>query len=82
MTETVVRSESLGRRRVTVALITTMVLVLGVWSGPAHATPPEQSPCCIKVMTYNMYLGANLQPLFAVQDPTNLPGSWTGFGLT
>jgi endonuclease/exonuclease/phosphatase family metal-dependent hydrolase len=71
---TVVRSESSGRRRVTAALITAWVLVVAMWSAPAHATPPEQSPCCLKVMTYNMYLGANLQPLFGVSDPKDLPG--------
>ena len=71
---TVVRSESSGRRRVTAALITAWVLVVAMWSAPAHATPPEHAPCCLKVMTYNMYLGANLQPLFAVSDPEDLPG--------
>jgi hypothetical protein len=71
---TAVRSESPRRRRVTVAVIAASMLAVATWSVPAHATPPEHARCCLKVMTYNMYLGANLQPLFGVSDPEDVPG--------
>ena len=68
------RSESPRMHRVTVALIAASTLAVATWSVPAHATPPEHARCCLKVMTYNMYLGANLQPLFGVSDPEDVPG--------
>ncbi|HEY3210525.1 MAG TPA: endonuclease/exonuclease/phosphatase family protein [Actinomycetota bacterium] len=70
---TSVRSRSPGRIRVTVAVLTAATLAVAAWSPPAGATPPEHARCCMEVMTYNMYLGANLQPLF-FSDPEDLPG--------
>jgi endonuclease/exonuclease/phosphatase family metal-dependent hydrolase len=35
----------------------------------AHASPTQQARHQLEVMTYNMYIGANLQPLFGIQDP-------------
>lgn len=64
-----VRVQSRGRLRIAVAALTAAVVAIATWSPPqAQATPPEQAKCCFEVMTYNMYLGANIQPLFQAKD--------------
>jgi endonuclease/exonuclease/phosphatase family metal-dependent hydrolase len=51
--------------RMTVAVLISMVVATTAWSPRARAaTPPEHARCCFEVMTYNAYLGADLQPLF------------------
>lgn len=60
---------SRGKLRVAVVGLTAAVVAIATWSPPqAHATPPEQAKCCFEVMTYNAYLGTNLQPLFQAKD--------------
>jgi endonuclease/exonuclease/phosphatase family metal-dependent hydrolase len=64
-----VRDKLRGKLRIAVAALTAAVVAIATWSPPqAQATPPEQAKCCFEVMTYNMYLGANIQPLFQAKD--------------
>ena len=54
------------------ALATVLITALSVATGlgPASATPPARPAGT--VMTYNVYLGANLQPLFGEDNPIRL----------
>jgi endonuclease/exonuclease/phosphatase family metal-dependent hydrolase len=64
-----VRDKLRGKLRIAVAALTAAVVAIATWSPPqVQATPPEQAKCCFEVMTYNMYLGANIQPLFQAKD--------------
>lgn len=45
-------------------------LVVATGLAPASATPPARPTAT--VMTYNVYLGANLQPLFGEKNPGRL----------
>jgi len=77
---TMIRKTMLGRRSlagVRSALVALLVAAFAVATGlvPASATAaaPAQAERRFAVMTYNVYLGANLQPLFApVSDPLEL----------
>ncbi|HEX6263593.1 MAG TPA: endonuclease/exonuclease/phosphatase family protein [Actinomycetota bacterium] len=52
-------------------LAATVVAVFALASGPvAEADPPEQAQRRVDVMTYNLYLGADLSPLFDPQVDT------------
>ncbi len=64
---------SLGRLRGALAALT-VAAVVAIATGPARAlaTPPEQAERRFEVMTYNVYLGANLRPLFGITDPIKL----------
>ncbi len=69
MIRTSVRDLWRGKLRMTMVALTAAVVAIATWSPPhAQATPPEQAKCCFEVMTYNAYLGANLQPLFQAKD--------------
>jgi len=61
-------------RRFWGALAALTVAAVAIATGPARAlaTPPEQAERRFEVMTYNGYLGANLQPLFGITDPIEL----------
>ncbi len=64
---------SVGRlRAVTCALAVAVAAVVTAGPIPAQAAPPEQAERRFEVMTYNVYLGANLQPLFGISDPEEL----------
>src|SRR6266542_2656254 len=64
---------SVGRlRAVTCALAVAVAAVVTSGTIPAQAAPPEQAERRFEVMTYNVYLGANLQPLFGISDPEEL----------
>ncbi|MCI0634765.1 MAG: endonuclease/exonuclease/phosphatase family protein [Actinobacteria bacterium] len=58
--------------RVAIVLLLLAVATLATVPTSAAAVPPEQAERRFTVMTYNVYLGANLQPLFGVQDPLEL----------
>jgi hypothetical protein len=70
-----IRTTVLGRRSFAgarSALVALLVAAVAVATGPApaSATAPAHAERRFTVMTYNVYLGANLQPLFApVSDP-------------
>lgn len=76
--DTMIRRTLLGRRSfagVRSALAALLVAALAVVIGPvpASATAPPQAERRFTVMTYNVYLGASLQPLFApVSGPLEL----------
>jgi len=57
-----------------VVVATLVIASVAITMSPAQAlvAPPEQAERRSTVMTYNLYLGANLQPLFGVQDPLEL----------
>jgi len=61
-------------RRFWGALAALTVAAVAIATGPARAlaTPPEQAERRFEVMTYNGYLGANLQLLFGITDPIEL----------
>lgn len=62
------RDRSLRWHATLVALV--VAVLTGTALAPASATPPvRRTPT---VMTYNVYLGANLQPLFGENDPVRL----------
>ena len=61
-----------GRLRVIACTLAVAAAVVTAAPVPAQATPPEQAERRFEVMTYNVYLGANLQPLFGVSDPGEL----------
>jgi len=66
-----------GTRRPHVALrvacASVSVIALVIAATPAGAdTVPARAERRFKPMTYNLYLGANLQPLFGVEDPAEL----------
>jgi hypothetical protein len=64
-----VRVQSRGKLRLAILAVTVAMVAIATWSPPqAQATPPEHAKCCFGVMTYNAYLGANLQPLFQAKD--------------
>ncbi len=57
------------------AIVALTVSVVAIATGPLPAradSPPQQAERHFGVMTYNVYLGANLQPLFGVSDPVEL----------
>ena len=60
------------RARLHSALAAVLITALSVATGlgPASATPPVRPTAT--VMTYNVYLGANLQPLFGEDNPIRL----------
>ena len=58
------------RSALAAVLITGLALATGL--GPASAKPPDRPTAT--VMSYNVYLGANLQPLFGENDPIKLIG--------
>ncbi len=60
---------SVGRLRAVTCALAVAAAVVAAGPIPAHATPPEQAERRFEVMTYNVYLGANLQPLFGISDP-------------
>jgi endonuclease/exonuclease/phosphatase family metal-dependent hydrolase len=65
------RSFAGARSALAALLVAAFALVTG--PVPASATAPAQAERRFTVMTYNVYLGANLQPLFApVSDPLEL----------
>jgi endonuclease/exonuclease/phosphatase family metal-dependent hydrolase len=58
------RRRSIGRRRAIVAALTSIAVALAL-AGPAAAdTQPAQAQRRLGVMTYNLYLGADLTPVF------------------
>ena len=65
-----------GTRRPHVALrvaCASVVIALVIAATPVGAdTVPARAERRFKPMTYNLYLGANLQPLFGVEDPAEL----------
>ena len=63
---------SVGRVRAVTCALAVAAAVVTAGPIPAHATPPEQAERRFEVMTYNVYLGANLQTLFGVNDPGEL----------
>jgi endonuclease/exonuclease/phosphatase family metal-dependent hydrolase len=73
-----IRTTLLGRQSfagVRSALASLLVAAFALVTGPipASATAPAQAERRFTVMTYNVYLGANMQPLFApVSDPLEL----------
>ena len=69
MNRTSIEVLSRGKLRMAFVGLTAAVVAIATWSPPqAQATPPEQAKCCFEVMTYNAYLGTNLQPLFQAKD--------------
>jgi endonuclease/exonuclease/phosphatase family metal-dependent hydrolase len=62
--------EATRRIRVVVATIATFAIFAAgpIQAGAASADEGHR----LQVMTYNMYIGANLQPLFGIQDPVQL----------
>src|SRR5512132_2172722 len=69
-----------------VALLLAALLATTVQT-PASADGPSmsQAPDRVGVMTLNMYIGADLGPLRAVENPEDLPGVvaevWEQFGI-
>jgi hypothetical protein len=64
----------LTRRRIPAAVLLLAVLVgLGVLGPrPAWADPPQHAQRHLTVATYNLYLGADLTPLFSAASPQEL----------
>lgn len=60
-----------GSFRGALAALTVAAVAIATGSR-ALATAPEQAERRFEVMTYNVYLGANLQPLFGIADPIEL----------
>jgi len=52
------------------AVVAALAVVFGAVSAPAGAVPPSQAERRVTVASYNLYLGANLQPLFAATPAT------------
>lgn len=53
-------------RRALRAVVPLVVATLVVYTSPAAGTPPAHAERRFTAMTYNLYLGANLQPLFGL----------------
>jgi hypothetical protein len=53
-----------------VAVISVSLVVAAVTAPAASAVPPPQAQRQVPVMSYNLYLGANLQPLFTATPAT------------
>jgi endonuclease/exonuclease/phosphatase family metal-dependent hydrolase len=71
MSATAVRPMRSVLHGLTAALVGAVALVTA--SSAAAATPPPHAGRQVTVMTYNLYLGANLQPLLAA-DPATVAG--------
>jgi endonuclease/exonuclease/phosphatase family metal-dependent hydrolase len=68
MSATALRPMRSALRVLAAALVA--AVALSTASSAASATPPTQAERHITVMSYNLYLGANLQPLFAATPAT------------
>jgi endonuclease/exonuclease/phosphatase family metal-dependent hydrolase len=64
------RSHRFAWPRSALAALLTAGVVIAMGLAPASARPPVRPTAT--VMTYNVYLGANLQPLFQENDPIKL----------
>jgi hypothetical protein len=60
------------RMRAGAVLLAVLVGLGVVGSGPAWGAPPEHAQRQLTVATYNLYLGADLTPLFAASSPQEL----------
>ncbi len=60
------------RRRTAVALLAALVALGTLGLGTATAGPPEHARRHLEVATYNLYLGADLTPLFGATTPEEL----------
>jgi len=63
---------SRGAFRRAIAAMTLTAIILVTVPARAQEAAPDVAERRFTVMTYNVYLGANLQPLFDVQDPLEL----------
>jgi len=63
---------SRGAFRRAIAAMTLTAIILVTVPARAQEAAPDGAERRFTVMTYNVYLGANLQPLFDVQDPLEL----------
>jgi endonuclease/exonuclease/phosphatase family metal-dependent hydrolase len=64
---------SVGRRARTAAVLLAMTVVLGVTGlRPAWADPPSVAQRQLTFASYNLYLGADLTPLFSATTPAEL----------
>jgi endonuclease/exonuclease/phosphatase family metal-dependent hydrolase len=60
----------LGRPLRVLAAVAVLAIAAGTAPAPAGAVPPSQAQRQVTVASYNLYLGANLQPLFAATPAT------------
>jgi hypothetical protein len=60
------------RIRVTVLLVAVLAGLGAIGLRPAWAIPPQHAQRHLTVATYNLYLGADLTPLFAASSPQEL----------
>jgi endonuclease/exonuclease/phosphatase family metal-dependent hydrolase len=60
------------RIRVTVLLVAVLAGLGAIGLRPAWANPPQHAQRHLTVATYNLYLGADLTPLFAASSPQEL----------
>jgi endonuclease/exonuclease/phosphatase (EEP) superfamily protein YafD len=60
------------RTRATVLLLAILVGLAALGPRPAWANPPEHAQRHLRVATYNLYLGADLTPLFSASSPQEL----------
>jgi endonuclease/exonuclease/phosphatase family metal-dependent hydrolase len=72
MMGTTVKDGSDRAMRVLLAAIVSLALLVATGPVQAHASSTDGAGHGIEVMTYNMYLGANLLPLFGITDPVEL----------
>jgi endonuclease/exonuclease/phosphatase family metal-dependent hydrolase len=56
------------------ALIQAALLAATLQTAAYAGDTPTEAPRRVAVMTMNMYLGANVNPVFAVENPRDLPG--------
>jgi endonuclease/exonuclease/phosphatase family metal-dependent hydrolase len=71
---TTVEPREVGRGRVRMVALAAILGLLGALLAPAMALakPPVQAQRPFQAMTYNVYLGTDLSPLFAITDPAEL----------
>lgn len=62
-----------SRRRALVLVVALLVAIVGGWPGSAAASGPRRDQAgTFEVASYNLYLGADLTPLFEASDPAAL----------